>query len=220
MRRTTMSGYVARRVPWQQLAAVGLTCAPVLVVRAATAGSAFDVLPLMRLAALALAATAVLAVDDPACSVTTPTTVGRLRLRVCACVATAVPLIAVWAALLTIARATATTSQRLPLGGLLLELLVMCAAGWLIVACLAEVAGDRFVTARAAGVLVVCVGATITTPHLTHWFWVGPGSEWHRSHVRWAVVGFGAMVVFVWLSLDPARTRRTIALPRTRHTAR
>ena len=76
------------------------------------------------------------------------------------------------------------------------------------------VAGDRFLAARAAGVLVMCVVATLTTPRLIHWFWVGPGTEWGRAHVRWAIVGSAAVVLLLGLSSDPAR--RAIRQPMNR----
>jgi hypothetical protein len=211
---TTMWRHVARRAPWRQLVLGGALCMPIIAARSATARSPFDVLPFARLAALVLAAAAVLAVDDPASSVTAPTPIGRLRLRVHACAATVVVMCCIWTVLMATARVTAATPQRLPTGGLALELLVMCAAGWSIAAGMREVAGDRFVTARAAAVLVLCVAATVTTPRLVHWFWVGPGSEWHRAHVRWVIVGLAAMTLFSSVSVDPARRRWTRKKPR------
>jgi hypothetical protein len=207
MRGRPLSRYLARRTPWWQFVVVGLLSAPVVVARAATARSPFDVLPFVRVVALGLAAAAVVAVDDPASAVTTSTGVGRLRLRLCACAVSGVVLVGVWSVLLASAHRTAATPQRLPAGGLLVELLAMSGVGWSIAACMAELSGNRFVAARAAGVFVVSVAMTLMTPQMNHWFWVGPGTEWHRAHVRWGAVGFVAMVLFLWLSLDPAQRR-------------
>jgi hypothetical protein len=197
--------YVWRRVPWPQLAGVGMVCGPLLTVRALTAKASGDLLPFMRLTSLALAAATVLAVADAACSVTEPTRVGRLRLRVSAVSAAIVAAVVLWAVLLTIVRAAAATPQRLPVAGLLMELLAMSMAGWLIAAVLSRASGGRFMPARAAAMLVMSVAMTVTTPPKIRWFWVAPGPGWDRSHVRWAMVGAAALALFVVHSLDPAR---------------
>ena len=64
------AGYVGRRVPWRQIAGGVVLCAPLLLMSASRADSANEVLPVIRVAALTFAASAVFALHDPSAPVT------------------------------------------------------------------------------------------------------------------------------------------------------
>jgi len=199
--------YTCRRVPWRLLVGAWAVCATLVLTRAATADSAIDLLPFIRLTSVTFAAVGVFALDDPAGSVTASTRAGRLRLRMAAVAATGLTACGAWLSVVVIARAITGNPHELPVPGLLVELVALSAAGWTIAATLGSATGGPDVSTRAAGALVILVALTLSTPRLIHWLWVGPGSEWERSHIRWAVIACAALATFAWISRDPARRR-------------
>jgi hypothetical protein len=197
--------YTWRRIPWRLLAGAWAVCAAVSTARLMAADSAIELLPFVRLSSVTFAAIAVFALEDPAASVTESTLAGRLELRVTAAAAMALAVLPAWLSIVLYARAAAGNPDELPIPGLLVELVALSAAGWAIAAGMGRAAAGIDAPARAAAVLVMLVALTLTTPRLVHSLWVGPGSEWHRSHVRWAVIAAAASIAFVWISRDPAR---------------
>ena len=181
----------------------GARCSP----SAATADSAVDLLPFIRLTSVTFAAVGVFALDDPAGSVTS-VDAGRTPPAADGGgggdVADGVRGMAVGRRDRTRDRGN---PHELPIPGLLVELVALSAAGWAIAATLGSATGGPDVSARAAGALVILVALTLSTPWLIHWLWVGPGPEWDRSHIRWAVIACAASAAFAWISRDPARRR-------------
>ena len=193
-----------RRVPRGLVTGAWLVCGVMLLVRAATAESAIDLLPFVRLASVLFAGVSVFALDDPAAPVTVSTEAGRLRLRAAVVAATLPAVAAAWLSIVLGARLIAGSPDELPVAGLLVELLALMAAGWFIAAMMNSEARDTDVAARAAGALVIMVAMTLSVPRLVHALWVGPGTEWNRSHGRWSAIACLAFGGFLWLSRDPA----------------
>jgi hypothetical protein len=164
----------------------------------------------------------VCALDDPARALTETSCTGHPRLRAVSVALTFAAVTAVWLPLVWTSGRIAAPTPPLRIPGLYIELLALSATGWMVGAAMASSPTVRFVPARAAGLLAMIVAITLTTPRTMHWFWVGPGTEWNRSHARWACVAVVALAMFAWASRDPARTRigfrvnRTIRSPRLR----
>lgn len=199
------AGYVVRRVPWRQIAGGVVLCAPPLLMSAARADSANEVLPLVRVASLTLATTAVFALHDPSSPVTEATPPGRWNLRSAAAALTFVVVVSMWVGLVWLSDAFTASSLRQLAPGASVELLAMFTTGLAIGAATQRTTSVRVAPAWAAAALVLALAATLTDAHLRSWLWVEPGPQWNRAHVRWAALAAVGFVAFAWSSRDPAR---------------
>jgi hypothetical protein len=198
-------GHAGRRVPWRQIAGGSVLCAALLLAGASRADSANELLPLVRVASLTLAATAVFALHDPASPVTEATPPGRWHLRSTAAALTFVVVTSAWAALVSLSDAFTASSLRPLAAGSSVELLAMFTTGLAIGATTQRATSFRIAPAWAAAALVLAFAATLTNVRLRAWLWVEPGPQWQRAHVHWLALAAVGFVAFAWSSRDPAR---------------
>jgi hypothetical protein len=213
-------GYARRRIPWRQIAGAVVLCGPLLLAGAGQADSANEVLPLIRIAALTFAATAVFALHDPSASVTHACPPGRLHLRCLAATLTFVIVASVWAALVLLSDSFTEGSLRPLIPGASVELVAMYAAGLAVGATTERATSVRLAPAWGAAALVMMFAASLTDARLRAWLWVEPGPEWQRAHARWATLALVGFVAFAWSSRDPARRALRGGMNRPSHPAR
>ena len=180
-------GYVGRRVPWRQIAGSVVLCAPLLLISAGRADSVNEVLPVIRIAALTFAATAVFALHDPSAAVTHASPPGRLHLRCLAAVLTFIVIASAWAALVVLSDSFADSALLPLMPGALVELVAMYAVGLAVGAATSV----GVAPARGAAALVMMFAASVTDARLRAWLWVEPGSDWQRAHARWCFFAQG-----------------------------
>lgn len=197
--------YAWRRTPWMPVIAAGAVCASASVLRAMSVDTSVDVLPFVRLSSVVLAAAAVQGLDNPAEPVTATSPVGRWRVRAVAWLFDTFVAVGVWLPIVLLSRVIAGHPEQLPVPGLLIELLALVAVASLIAVALSAAGWGTSPSSRAASALVIATALTLTTPRSIRWLWVGPGSEWDRSHARWAVIGAASLVMFAVVSRDPSK---------------
>ena len=213
-------GYVGRRVPWRQIAGGVVLCAPLLLISAGRADSVNEVLPVIRIAALTFAATAVFALHDPSAAVTHASPPGRLHLRCLAAVLTFVVIASAWAALVVLSDSFADSALRPLMPGASVELVAMYAAGLAVGAATERATSVRVPPAWGAAALVMMVAASLTDARMRSWLWVDPGPQWNRAHLRWAALAAVGFVAFAWSSRDPARRALRSGVNHLSHSAR
>jgi hypothetical protein len=212
--------YAGRRIPWRQIVGAVVLCAPLMLAGAGKADSANEVLPLIRIAALALATTAVFALHDPSAPVTQASPPGRLHLRCLAAALTFVVIASVWAALVMLSDSFTESALRPLIPGASVELVAMYAAGLAVGAATERATSVRLAPAWGAAALVMMFAASLTDARLRAWLWVDPGPEWQRAHARWATLAVVGFVAFAWSSRDPARRALRSGVNRPSHPAR
>jgi hypothetical protein len=198
-------GYARRRIPWRQIAGAVVLCAPLMLAGSGKADSANEVLPLIRIAALTLATTAVFALHDPSAPVTHASPPGRLHLRCLAATLTFVVIASVWAALVVLSDSFTESSLRPLMPGASVELMAMYTGGLAVGAVTERATSVRLAPAWGAATLVMMFAASLTDARLRAWLWVEPGPDWQRAHARWATLAVTGFVAFAWSSRDPAR---------------
>jgi hypothetical protein len=122
---------------------------------------------------------------------------------------TAATVIVVWFVVVGIAAMLASDPARgpgIPTGGLTVELIANCAAGWLLATWFIATTGWRGSGMRAATGLVIATLVSLVHPVVMGWLWALPGAgpEWNDVHMHWALVGTVAGVGAAALSRDPA----------------
>ncbi|MBA3287471.1 MAG: hypothetical protein H0U21_05520 [Acidimicrobiia bacterium] len=207
--RRALVGAVARRLPWGPIGATAAACAAFTWVRAVQVDAAELVTPL-RLSAVLLAGAAAGCLEDPAEVLTATTPFGRLRRRALAVAMTAAIVTVVWFAVVGVASVLTSDPARgpgIPAGGLTIELIATCAAGWLLAAWISASIGWRGSGMRAAIGVVIATLLSLAQPDVMGWLWAMPGSgaAWTDAHEHWALVGLVACVGAAALSRDPAR---------------
>jgi hypothetical protein len=213
-------GYARRRIPWRQIAGAIVLCAPLMLAGAGKADSANEVLPLIRIAALSLATTAVFALHDPSAPLTHASPPGRLLLRCLAAVLTFVVIASLWAALVMLSDSFTESALRPLIPGASVELLAMYTCGLAVGAVTERATSVRLAPAWGAATLVMMFAASLTDARLRAWLWVDPGAEWQRAHARWATLAVVGFVAFAWSSRDPARRALRSGVNRLTHPAR
>ncbi len=198
-------GYTGRRVPWRQIAGAVVVCPPLLLAGAGKAESANEILPLIRIAALTLATTAVFALQDRSAPVTHASPPGRFHLRCLAGALTFVVIASLWAGLVVLSDSFTESALRPLIPGASVELAAMFSAGLAVGAVTERATSVRLAPAWGAAALVLIFAASLTDARLRTWLWVEPGPEWQRAHVRWATLAVVGIVAFAWSSRDPAR---------------
>ena len=178
----------------------------------------------LRMAAILLAMGAAFLLDDPSEDTTrhVPTTMlSRRLLRV----AIAVPVLtATWAALLWAALHASIAKQPFPIAAVTLEAAGLVALGLAAAVGLRAFVPERLGGVAAAPALLVVVGVAYALQYLPGHLLLFPldpadGVAWRHAHDLWRLVGVGALLVLVVLSLDPGRrgVRRLRPAPAGRH---
>ena len=198
------SGYSIRRLGLPAVAAGSALCAVLTAVGAAVARNPGDLLHLLRVDIVLLAAVAALALDDPATPLTGATSVPRRRQRLWATAITGTVTLAAFAAIVVSGGVTGTLDH-LPLVLLATQLLALMAIGWLIAAALADVTGRDAPGRHAAALLLLVSIASATTPWVSERLWSQPGTSWHETSLAWCVIGGIALLCVAWASPDRRR---------------
>jgi hypothetical protein len=193
-----------RRVPTAAIVGAGVVAAAAVTARAVSADDASELLQVARLSALVVAASATSAVDDPSAPLTDTTWRGRRYRAALVLAPTALLASATWCVPVVVADGL-VPGPRLPIRGLLVELLVLTGVGWLFTASISRSRGPRGAPLAGATLLMLATLATMTTPRTVEWLWRSPDPAWLASHVRWSSIGVvsGFALASVWR--DPAR---------------
>ena len=105
--------------------------------------------------------------------------------------------------------------SRLPIGGLLIELIALMSAGWMIASFIGQVDAVRGSGPKSAAGLVLLCLVSLVSPRTLHWLWTGPSPSWRIVHVRWSVIGLVSvgknLVPLVHYSPFAINRQRTIA---------
>ena len=210
--RSLVLGPAARRVPTAVLLATFVVCAMVVWLSALRFRSPTDLIPVVRIATVVFAGAAATCLEDANEAVVDATPFGRLRLRSVAVTMTGASTVALWSIVMfgALIIDRGATGARLPVGGLLVELVAICAFGWLMAATLITATTWRGTGTRAAAGVVVAALFSLGHPRSVGWLWAAPGPTWRAAHEHWTVVGVLAISGLLLLSRDPAaRTHQT-----------
>jgi len=199
------AGYSIRRLGLPAVAAGSALCAVLTAVGAAVARNPGDLLHLLRVDIVLLAAVAALALDDPATPLTGATSVPRRRQRLWATAITGTMTLAAFAAIVVVGGGVIGTLDHLPLVLLATQLLALMAIGWLIAAALADVTGRDAPGRHAAALLVLVSIASATTPWVSERLWSHAGNGWHETSLVWCMIGGIALFCVAWASPDRRR---------------
>ena len=199
------AGYSIRRLPIPTVAAGSGLCGALTAVGAAVARNPGDLLQLLRVDIVLLAAVAALALDDPATALTEATSVPRRRQRLWATTIIGTATLTAFAAIVVVSGGVIGTLDQLPLVLLATQLLALMAIGWLIAASLADVTGRDAPGRHAAALLVMMSIASATTPWVSERLWFQPGTSWHETSLAWCVIGGIALFCVAWASPDRRR---------------
>ncbi len=206
--------YVARRLPLTALCVSAGIAGLASAVGVASTDSFDDLLRLLRLDAVILAATAALCLEDESEVLTVSTPVGRLVRRLVAIAATTLATLGLWMAIAVPAAWSGGHLAELPVGGLTIELLALTAAGCMIAALIGRVYGVTGSGSKSAAALVLTCLVTLMTPRTLQWLWTSPSPTWRIVHIRWAVIGLLSVGICVMSSGDPARRSWSAVLRR------
>ena len=199
------AGCSIRRLCLPAVAAGSGLCGALTAVGAAVARNPGDLLQLLRVDIVLLAAVAALALDDPATPLTGATAVPRRRQRLWATTIIGTATLAAFAAIVVVSGGVIGTLDQLPLVLLATQLLALMAIGWLIAAGLADVTGTDAPGRRAAALLVMMSIASATTPWVSERLWSQPGNGWHETSLAWCLIAGIALVCVAWASPDRRR---------------
>ena len=169
----------------------------------------------LRLDALAVAAVAATCLEDGAEELTASAPVGMARRRVASVAMTGAMGALAWLAIAVFVGLTSGRTGELPLGGLLIEVAALISVGWVLAAMITSTLGWRGSGVRATAAVSVLTVCTVFTPRTLDWLWSGPSPAWRIVHVRWSVIGLVSLAGFLLLSRDPAR-RQILSVPAER----
>jgi hypothetical protein len=222
--RALVLGPAARRVPWVAIGAVGAICAAIVWWRASLVGSNSQLIQVLRLAAIVLAASAATCLEDGCETLTVTTPYGRLRRRALTLGLTAAVVVVIWLGVAAVAGVLAAgpeSDRPLPLTGLLIELAAVIACGSLVSAAIIARTGWRGSATRSAFTLIVAAICSVGHPKLYEWLWAAPniGSDWRAGRLRWAAIALASIVATVILSHDPASPRIGRSSPAKAHSS-
>jgi hypothetical protein len=211
-RRALVFGPAGRRVPWLAMGATGAGCAAIVWWRASVVESNVEVVQLLRLAAVVLAASAATCLEDSCETLTMTTAVGRLRRRALTLGMTGVVVVTIWLGVTFVAAGLAVepaSDRPLPVAGLLVELIALVTCGWFIAAAIIAQLGWRGSAMRAAVSVVVAAICTLRHPQLYEWLWAVPNLSPNLAagQVRWITIATVAIAATMVLSVDPASRR-------------
>ncbi len=206
---------VVRRMPWVALGVTALIGGGFTLAGAAVTDSSGELLLLLRLDALMLAATAALCLEDGSEVLTISAPLGRRNRRLFSVAVTGLSSLLLWSGIAGLAATVAGRWADVPFGGLLIELSALTVTGWLIAAMVNGAFGWRGSGPRSAAVLCLVTVCTLLVPRTLEWLWRGPGPAWRIVHIRWCIIGLASSAGFVLLSRDPAR-RKIPAVPDAR----
>lgn len=203
---------VGRRTPWAALCGVALVGGAATALWASANDGIGELLLVLRLDALAVAAVAATCLEDGVEELTASAPVGMARRRVASVAMTGAMGVLAWLAIAVLAGLASGRSMELPWDGLLIEVTALSAAGWVLAAMVTAGLGWRGSGVTASAAVSVSMVCTVVTPLTSGWLWTGPGPAWRTVHIRWSVIGLVAFAGFVVLSRDPAR-RRFLSVP-------
>ena len=198
-----LAGVSIRRVPVAAVGAGVVLATVALTFAAMSVEVAGDLLPVVRLAAVVVAASCAGAVGDPTAPLTDSTWRGRRRRAAFVLIPTIVLAVATWSAAAVGAQALAP-GPSLPLGGLLVELVAMTLVCWIVTAVLAATRGERGAALAGGSCVMVLALGTMSVPRTIEWLWRSPDQDWIVSHVRWIAIGAVAAVGLLVVWRDPA----------------
>ena len=199
------AGYSIRRLRLPAVSAGSALCGVLTAVGAAVARNPGDLLQLLRVDIVLLAAVAALALDDPATPLTGATSVPRRRQRLWATAIIGTVTLAAFAAIVVVSGGVIGTLDQLPLALLATQLLALMAIGWLIAAALADVTGTDAPGRHAAALLVLVSIVSATLPWVSERLWFQPGTSWHETSLAWSVIAGIALLCVAWASPDRRR---------------
>ena len=205
---------VGRRTPWAALCGVVLVCGVATALWSSVNDGIGELLLVLRLDALAVAAVTATCLEDGAEELTASAPVGMTRRRLASVALTGVMGLASWLAIAVPAGLTSDRSNELPWVGLLIEVAALTSVGWVLAAMVTATWGWRGSGVRATAAVSVLTVCTVFTPRTMDWLWSGPSPAWRMVHVRWSVIGLVSFAGFLLLSRDPAR--RQILAPNER----
>jgi hypothetical protein len=197
--------YSIRRLCLPAVAVGSALCGVLTAVGAAVARNPGDLVQLLRVDIVLLAAVAALALDDPATPLTGATTVPRRRQRLWATAIIGTVTLAAFAAIVVVSGGVIGTLDQLPLVLLATQLLGLMAIGWLIAAALADVIDTDAPGRRAAALLVMMSIASATTPWISDRLWSEAGNGWHETSLAWCMIAGIALFCVAWASPDRRR---------------
>ncbi len=211
-RRALVFGAAARRVPWVAIGATGAASAAIVWWRASLVESNLELIQVLRLAAVSLAASASTCLEDGCEPLTVATPYGRLRRRALTLGVTTIVVVTIWCGVALVGAVLAVGSESdapLPLAGLLLELVALVICGWFFAAATIAGFGWRGSAMRAAVSLVVIAICTLGHPRLYEWTWAEPNLDpnWRAGQLRWITLSIAAIAATIVLSVDPASRR-------------
>lgn len=204
--RTLALVYGVRRVPTAALGVTSCGCAAVVWASAAGFDSTQDLIPVVRTGSVLFAAAAATCLEDSNAEVVVTTSFGLLRYRSLSVTLTGLATVALWwvvvlgAALID----RDANGAGLPAAGLAVELVALCAFGWVVASLLQRGAAWRGTGVRSAAIVVVAALFTLGHRLSLEWLWAAPGPTWRATHAHWAAVGLLAALGFVVLGRDPA----------------
>jgi len=206
---------VGRRTPWAALCGVALVCGAATALWASANDGIGELLLVLRLDALAVAAVTATCLEDGAEELAACAPVGMAQRRVASVAMTGAMGVLAWLAIAVAAGLISGRTRELPLAGLLIEVAALISVGWVLAAMITATFGWRgsgFRAAAAVSVLTVC---SVFTPRTMDWLWSGPSPAWQIVHVRWSVIGLISFAGFLLLSRDPA-PRQILSVPNER----
>lgn len=203
--RPRLIRHAVRRMPLVALGVTALIGGGFTVARAAAIDSLDELLWLLRLDAVMLAAAAALCLEDSAEVLTVSAPLGRRNRRLMSVAVTGLLSLVLWSTIAVLAATVGGRVADVPFGGLTVELLALTAAGWLIAALFNSAFGWRGSGPRSAAALALLTVCTLLVPRTLEWLWRSPGPAWRIVHVRWSIIGLVSVAGFLLLSRDPAR---------------
>jgi hypothetical protein len=198
-----LAGVGIRRVPVAAVGAGTAVATVALTVAALSAEVADDLLPVVRVAAVVVAASCAGAVGDPTAPLIDSMWRGRRRRAVFVLIPTMMLAVATWSAAVVAAQAL-TSGPSLPLGGLIVELVAITLVCWIVTAALAATRGERGAALAGGSCVMVLTLGTMSVPRTIGWLWRSPHQDWVVSHVRWIVIAAVAAVGLLVVWRDPA----------------
>ena len=205
--RPAMLRCVVRLAPWPAIGATAGAAAVVACVRASRVDDGADLVSVLRVGAVLLAATVATCVEDGSEPLAVASPFGRARRRQVAVAIATSAVVACWLTIAVVAGALTSTGRLSAdvIGGVLVELLALCASAWAL-ASITALGGERGSGTRAALGVLLAVLLSLGYPRTMAWLWppVEAGPAWDDAHVRWMCVGLAALACTAWLSRDPA----------------
>lgn len=166
-----------------------------------------DLVPVLRLAAVLLAATVATSVEDASELLATTSPFGRGRRRAVAVGLVTSAVVVTWATIAVVAGVVAGPGALRGdvMGGVAMELLALCACAWTVASATAS-GGQRGSGGRAALGLLLAALLSLGYPRTMVWLWppLDAGRAWVDAHLRWIGVGVTASIAAAWIGRDPA----------------